>query len=787
MRVFLEVQRSTMLAYFAGRAPARTALAPLSHREQSEALEGAGRGGERPAPPAQWGEVPERSIPRPAPAESHATSSAEPASSPPSRDATGEPAPNGVVRHPGHATVSRSAHDGRAAGEAVTALAVASSPVGTASLGRELITNRLLEIVRDRTGYPIETLGLDLDMEADLGIDSIKRVEILGKLRDEFPSLKVLSESTDAMEALGRARTLGMIAERMASVGEQASPPPKPTQLDERAAGVHVAVAASAREGVHHRALRRLVEAIEAPQPRERFGLMEAGRVIVTDDGRGISALLAERLEAANVLTERLGGLYDPVDWSSQSSIEAAVERLRARGPIAGILHALPLAEEATSSHLQQEWRGRVNHEVRGLFLLAKAVAPDLEAAAQAGGACLIAATALGGRFGGAGSANRDFIPGHGGVVGLVKTLAREWPKIRSRVVDFSIKEPIGLIADRLASEIFIGDGWAEIGYDHGRRVRLRTVESPLEHAAPSLELKPGDPVLISGGARGITALVAAELARTWRPTLLIVGTTPFPEELEPADTAALRGETELKSALHAGLCAAGRRAGPAEIETAYQSLRRVREVRENLAILKKTGATIEYAQVDVRDPRALSGVLEGWRARYGDFAGLIHGAGLIKDKLIRHKTVESFDRVLGTKIDGALNLVRLARPEALKFVVLFSSIAGRFGNVGQSDYAAANEILNKLALWLDRRWPGRVLSAIWGPWSGVGMVSQLESHLGRRGLGMITPEVGRGLLIEELRYGKKGEVEVVYTGELGTLEQPIVWEAVPEPAEAAT
>ncbi len=128
---------------------------------------------------------------------------------------------------------------------------------------------------------------------------------------------------------------------------------------------------------------------------------------------------------------------------------------------------------------------------------------------------------------------------------------------------------------------------------------------------------------------------------------------------------------------------------------------------------------------------------------------------------------------MLGTKLDGALNLVRLVRPEALKFAVLFSSIAGRFGNVGQSDYAAANEILNKLALWLDRRWPGRVVSAIWGPWSGVGMVSQLESHLGRRGLGMIAPDVGRGLLIDELRYGKKGDVEVIYTGELGTLEQP--------------
>ena len=82
---------------------------------------------------------------------------------------------------------------------------------------------RLLETVRDRTGYPIETLGLDLDMEADLGIDSIKRVEILGKMRDEFPQLKALSDSPEMMDAMARARTLGVIVDRMASVADQSN------------------------------------------------------------------------------------------------------------------------------------------------------------------------------------------------------------------------------------------------------------------------------------------------------------------------------------------------------------------------------------------------------------------------------------------------------------------------------------------------------------------------------------------------------------------------------------
>ena len=340
-------------------------------------------------------------------------------------------------------------------------------------------------------------------------------------------------------------------------------------------------------------------------------------------------------------------------------------------------------------------------------------------------------------------------------------------------------------IADRLVSEVFARDGWAEVGYDQGRRVRLRTIESPLEHTASTFELKPGDPVLISGGARGITALAAAELARLWRPTLLIVGTTPLPVDGESSDTLGLTVEAEIKAALHARLRHQGKPASPAQIETAYQSLRRGREVRENLESLRRTGATVAYAEADVRDPAALARVLDGWRAAHGEIAGLIHGAGLIKDKLIRQKSVESFDRVLETKLDGALNLIRLVRGDSLKFTALFSSIAGRFGNVGQSDYAAANEILNKLAHWLDRRWRGRVVSLIWGPWSGVGMVSQLESHLGSRGLGMISPESGGSLLLNELRYGRKGDVEVIYSGELGMLELPLPLEAIPEQVEA--
>jgi acyl transferase domain-containing protein/NAD(P)H-dependent flavin oxidoreductase YrpB (nitropropane dioxygenase family) len=752
MQQFLEVQKATMLAYLAARG-AVAADPPLPASSTND------RAVEPPAPvaaPPVWPNVPTA--------------------------VDGAAKRSGVVSDHESWPVLSPPHELSHANGNGKAGAPHAAAVSAPRSDRSAIAARLLETVRDRTGYPIETLGLDLDMEADLGIDSIKRVEILGKMRDEFPHLKALSDSPEMMDAMARARTLGVIVERMTSVADQSGGAAEATAKAPKA----TSIVATNGNGKHDRGtLRRLLKVADAPLPGERAELMAQGRIVITDDGRGVARSLEDKLSAAGIAVERIGGPEEPVDWTSPAAVESAVANLRQNGPLAGIIHALALGKASGLDRIEPEWFARVDAEVKGLFLLAKAMAADLETAARQGGACLIAATDMGGRFASAGCTSADFFPGHGGIAGLVKTLAREWPTVRSRVVDFSMSDPIETVADRLVSELLVRDGWAEVGYSQGRRVRLKTIESPLEPAASTLELSPGEPVLISGGARGITALMAVELACLWRPTLLIVGTTPLPGVCESSDTLGVTAEAEIKAVVHTRLRREGKQTSPAEIERTYQSLRRTREVRENLEILRQTGATVEYAEADVRDSAAMARVVDGWRARHGEAVGLIHGAGLIRDKLIRHKSVESFDRVLETKLNGALNLIRTVRGDALKFTAFFSSIAGRFGNVGQSDYAAANEMLNKLAHWLDRRWPGRVVSVIWGPWSGVGMVSQLEGHLANRGLGMISPESGGSLLINELRHGRKGTVEVIYSGELGNLEQPIVGESVPEPAEA--
>ena len=634
MQMFLEVQKSTMLAYLGGRGSSAVATGRAAGSNGHEVGHTSSTNGHD--------------------VEGMEVGWAMPAGIPPGRKVFNEPGQTDTETQSGEGPVNRIGNPLRTAHE-TTPVSAREIPVAETP-DRTSITEHLLEIVRDRTGYPIETLGLDLDIEAELGIDSIKRVEILGKLRDGFPSLKNLSDSVDVMDGLARAHTLGAIIDQMATLAKQvgaASRGLEDEPLFTPESPRLIRPSANGQIEPATRIMRRVLEAVEAPLPRERLGLRPGGRIIVTEDGNGVAEELAGLLESRGVAVERIGGSDRPVEWTSPTAIDAVLDDLRSRGPIAGIVHALPMGQASSGDPQGRSWSERVDASVKGLFLLAKGTAADLESAARAGGSCVIAATALGGRFAGAGSSNAEFFPGHGGIAGMVKTLAREWPLVRCRVVDLPMGERVEFLAERLAEEVFVGDCWPEVGYDRDRRIRLATLERPLERAHSLIELSPGDPIVISGGARGITALVATELARTWRPTLLIVGTTPPPDDTEPAETAGLEGEAEIKAVVNARLQREGRPVSPAGIEAAYQAIRRNREVRDNLAILREAGATVEYASVDVRDPRAMAAALEGWRARHGHPVGLIHGAGLIKDKLIREKSLASFDRVLGTKVEG--------------------------------------------------------------------------------------------------------------------------------------
>jgi NAD(P)-dependent dehydrogenase (short-subunit alcohol dehydrogenase family) len=294
------------------------------------------------------------------------------------------------------------------------------------------------------------------------------------------------------------------------------------------------------------------------------------------------------------------------------------------------------------------------------------------------------------------------------------------------------------------------------------QRGRWRPVlkPEPILHDSIPLEIDRDAVILVTGGACGVTAAIARGLAGNGNPRLILIGRSPLPEPESPR-TDRLDKE-HLRSFFIDECRTRGERVLPAEIEIRVNRILKDREIQANLEACTVAGATVEYHSLDVRDSEAFGQLIDRMYERFGRIDGVVHGAGIVEDKRIVDKSQDSFLRVFRTKVNSALTLACRLRPESLNFLVFFGSVSGRFGNAGQVDYSAANEVLNKLADHLNHRWPGRVACINWGPWDG-GMVSdELQQLYAAVGVELIPVEEGVAAFLSEIRRTDRVGAEVL-------------------------
>ncbi|OAI50217.1 hypothetical protein AYO44_17990 [Planctomycetaceae bacterium SCGC AG-212-F19] len=346
-----------------------------------------------------------------------------------------------------------------------------------------------------------------------------------------------------------------------------------------------------------------------------------------------------------------------------------------------------------------------------------------------------------------------------GGLAGLAKTAAEEWPEVHCKAIDLAAAFPDPDEAALLIAEEMLLAGPREVGITAHGRVGLQLVPAPLDPADWSPPLRRGDVVVISGGARGVTAETAVALARTLAPSLVLLGRSPAPRS-EPDWLVPLRDENEIKRAL---LARAGGQATPREIGEQCRGWLANRDTLHTLERIRQGGGTASYRSVDVRDMSAVRQVLADVRAQLGPIKGLVHGAGVIADRRIEDKTAEQFDAVFGTKVAGLRALLAATADDDLRVLALFSSSTGRFGRAGQVDYAMANEVLNKLAQVEARRRPHcRVVALNWGPWDGGMVTPALRGVFEKEGVGLIPLAAGADLFLREIGTARERSAEVV-------------------------
>jgi NAD(P)-dependent dehydrogenase (short-subunit alcohol dehydrogenase family) len=349
--------------------------------------------------------------------------------------------------------------------------------------------------------------------------------------------------------------------------------------------------------------------------------------------------------------------------------------------------------------------------------------------------------------------------PESGALTGLPKTAAHEWPEVTCRAFDVDSNwSDDAAAASRLVAELS-NAGPLEIGLTAKQRYSL---ETPLEEVKTSEPLfSKGDVVLVTGGARGVTAATVIALAKACQPTLVLLGRSPLPAE-EPAWARQATSEPALKKAILENEF--GGKASPKEIQSRFSALQAQREVHGTLQAIREAGATVDYRSVDVRDQAAVSQMIGDVQKQHGPVRGLVHGAGVLADKKIEEKTDEMFDSVFATKVVGLQHLMQPLKDASLKAIVLFSSVTARFGRPGQVDYCMANDLLNKTAqLEAKARPTCRVVSLNWGPWGG-GMVTEgLKKEFQRLGVGLIDLQAGADAMVRELSAAPGGAVEILY------------------------
>ncbi|MFP4040675.1 MAG: SDR family NAD(P)-dependent oxidoreductase, partial [Desulfosudaceae bacterium] len=608
----------------------------------------------------------------------------------------------------------------------------------------------MLDIVSRVTGYPVEMLTLEMDIENDLGIDSIKRVEILSVFEEEYPDIP-----TAEPEDLAETRTLGEICAHLISLTGGGAATETPANETSAAAGQVDAPEASPEKRPPQRRIINLIEA--PPLSRERLILGRDERLLVCGQDQELGPALARALSEAGL----------PAEWSV-----GPPEREQDLAGLAGLI-LLPNMPEISGS----DWSRQDETSVKDMFELVARVAPFLTEVGPGREKRLLAAvTRLDGALGFSGQGG--FNPVQAALAGLVKTAAIEWENLTGRVIDLSPdRSDVQAAAAAVAAEISDSQGPLEraLGPDNRRTVILTEEACPLGQGR--LNLGSDDVVVVSGGARGVTARCALTLARASGAALALLGRSRLPEK-EPDWLADAIQESDMKKRILENEFA-DRKATPADLEKSFRGYQAGREITATLDSLRAVGREAVYYPVDVRDEMAVTAVLEKIRQSLGEVTCIIHGAGVLDDHFILDKTRPQVDRVFDTKVSGARALLSAVNPDSLRYLVFFSSVTARMGNKGQVDYAMANEVLNKTAQKLAVEWPDcRVLAMNWGPWDGGMVTSALKREFEKNRVDLIPLEEGSQFLLDEMAAETSDQVEIVVGAGFADMSRTEAWSA---------
>ncbi len=598
---------------------------------------------------------------------------------------------------------------------------------------------RVLDLVAEQTGYPSDLLDPELDLEADLGIDTVKQAEMFATIREAWGI-----ERDDSLK-LRDYPTLNHVA---GFVQERAGVAPAETGEEAPAEAADTPEPPASDGGFP----RRVPAAVLRPQLDRcvptGVELGEGTRVLLMPDQGGV----------AKALEKRLAKLGVEVIVAEPDRLE---EQLTDAGEIHGVYWLPALDDEGPLAKLDAEsWQA-------GLHLRVKLLAIAMRALAEQD-PFLISATRLGGRHGYDADGATSVMGG--AVSGFTKALGREREETLVKAVDFPASRKTAALAGLLVEETLRDPGAVEIGHADDLRWTVTLVQEEVE-PQPERELSADQTFVITGAAGSIVSAITQDLAAAaGGGSFHLLDLVAEPDPGDPDLERFVSDKDGLKRDLADRLKERGDKPTPKLIERDLAAIERARAALDAIEAVRAAGGEAHWHQVDLTDPEHVARAIEPTGDRIDV---LLHAAGLEISHFLPDKPQREYDLVFDVKANGWFNLVHALGSAEVGAMVVFSSIAGRFGNGGQTDYSAANDLLCKGMSALRRGGNTRGVAIDWTAWAGIGMASRgsIPKMMEMAGIDMLPAEIGVPIVRRELTAGGNGG-EVLVGGSLGILEE---------------
>jgi acyl transferase domain-containing protein/NAD(P)-dependent dehydrogenase (short-subunit alcohol dehydrogenase family) len=642
----------------------------------------------------------------------------------------------------------------------------APSPAPATAATDDSITQKVLDIVADKSGYPKDMLDLGLDLEADLGIDTVKQAEMFAAVRTayniprdenlklrEFPTLAhVIKFARDGQPGLAKAP-----AARTSATAEPAQKKPTPSAQAKP-------VTAPRPIAATFDAANRIPRRVPVPTLRPPLSLCKSTgitlgsgrRVVIMPDKSGVADALAQRLQKLGVEVLRIP------DSPDADTLQTQMKTWLAAGSIHGVYWLPALDNEGDLKDKGMDlarWHEALRVRIKSLYTAMRTLYEQIASP----GTFLVSGTRLGGQHGY--DAAGATAPLGGAVTGFTKTYKREHVEALVKAVDFEAERKPAEIADLLIKETLRDPGAVEIGHRQELRWTVALQEQPATDGEPGLTLDSNTVFLVTGAAGSIVSAITADLATASGGTFYLLDLVPEPDPQNPDLKRYVADNDGLKRELFARIQARGERATPALVEKELAALERAQAALSAINAVRAVGGTANYFSVNLTDASAVTKIIQQVRERSGRIDVLLHAAGIERSRFLPDKDPREFDQIFDVKADGWFNLLHAIGDMPLGATVAFSSIAGRFGNAGQTDYSSANDLLCKITSSFRTTRPAtRGIVIDWTAWGGIGMATRgsIPKMMELAGIDMLPPEAGIPLIRRELTAGAtRGEIVV--------------------------